>query len=842
MRNRSINSCLAFFLGCVSGYACEISIGDPGIVAVPYAITALGCNAANTYRWDFGDGTGETPFAPDTSVHHIFTAPENYTIKLTIRDGNGNESIRLEQLNVVAPPTGISPKHTSTIILDKAQGLVWMVNPDNNSITAIGDSLYQRAFEIPVGKNPRTLALGPSGEIWVVNGGDASISIVDKAKGILVSSINLPYASMPFGIVFNHELTRAFVTLEATGTLVEVNTATRSIARTLAVFPSPRAMALSGDGKRLYVTRWISPKDHAEVAKISTGGLALDKVIRLALDSTSDDTKSSCRGVLNGLNSIIISPDGQRAYVPSIKDNILRGLARDGNTPTFETTVRSMVSVLDLDKDEELFGSRIDLDDENLPSAVDFDRFGTRLFISLLASNAVSVIDPQGKRIARMYSNTDGGLPAVNQLGNIGVVADPDAKKAFVNYLTTRDAAVYDISRLNTANAFARLAVVGKIAHETMPPGVLRGKQIFYNSSDTRMALDHYMSCVVCHLDGSTDGRVWDFTDRGEGLRSTQSLLGRAGTGNGPLHHTANFDEVQDFEHDIRGPNSGSGFLTDAQFAAAATPLGKPKAGMSPDLDALAEYVSSLQSVNPSPFRKEDGSLTEAGLRGKAIFERVETGCAICHPAPQYTLSSLKGTEVTPPFGTKSVTAEGFALFDVGTLKATSGKRLGDTLTGLDIPTLKGIWQTAPYLHDGSAPTLMDVITTANPQDKHGATSHLTSAEKEDLIAFLKQIDDTETQANGTHSETKPMASRLTWRKSGLGYEFFLSAESAPDCTLTLFGYNGKKMVSVPFIQYNDSFSAQITLSQSSAARPYILHVSDARKNLIQAGIFFPRL
>ena len=69
--------------------------------------------------------------------------------------------------------------------------------------------------------------------------------------------------------------------------------------------------------------------------------------------------------------------------------------------------------------------------------------------------------------------------------------------------------------------------------------------------------------------------------------------------------------------------------------------------------------------------------------------------------------------------------------------------RLGAPLTGLDTPTLRGLWRTAPYLHDGSAPTLRDVLTTRNAMDRHGVTSGLSDAELDDLVAFLRCLDDT---------------------------------------------------------------------------------------------------
>ena len=66
------------------------------------------------------------------------------------------------------------------------------------------------------------------------------------------------------------------------------------------------------------------------------------------------------------------------------------------------------------------------------------------------------------------------------------------------------------------------------------------------------------MSCASCHNDGGHDGRIWDLTGMGEGLRNTVTLRGRAGA-QGFLHWTANFDEVQDFEGQIRALAGGTG-------------------------------------------------------------------------------------------------------------------------------------------------------------------------------------------------------------------------------------------------------------------------------------------
>ena len=94
---------------------------------------------------------------------------------------------------------------------------------------------------------------------------------------------------------------------------------------------------------------------------------------------------------------------------------------------------------------------------------------------------------------------------------------------------------------------------------------MLLGKQLFYDARDTRLARDRYMSCASCHNDGGHDGRVWDLTSLGEGLRNTISLRGRAGAP-GRLHWSDNFDEVQDFEGQIRTLAGGTGLMSDAAF------------------------------------------------------------------------------------------------------------------------------------------------------------------------------------------------------------------------------------------------------------------------------------
>ncbi len=189
------------------------------------------------------------------------------------------------------------------------------------------------------------------------------------------------------------------------------------------------------------------------------------------------------------------------------------------------------------------------------------------------------------------------------------------------------------------------------------------------------------------------------------------------------MHWSANFDEVHDFENDIRNAFGGTGLLTDADFDATQETLGAPKAGRSADLDALSAYVSSLDRVYDSPHRGQDGSLSDAARGGRQHFESL--GCGQCH----------NGTDLT--------NSDAANLENVGTQGAQSGMRLGETLEGLDTPTLKGLWTTSPFLHDGSAETLDDVLDAAIAAGTaHGNVARLSESEQRELVAYLKSLDE----------------------------------------------------------------------------------------------------
>ena len=613
-------------------------------------------------------------------------------------------------------PTGAT--RSSPVIVTVDQTRVWAVNQDASTVTAVDAGTLEKVLESTVGTRPRTLAEAPDGTIWVVNEESHDISVVDSGTGAVVDTIGLPYASMPYGITFAPDGGAAYVTLQALGRLVRVDPATRAVVDGVelgpdrnGIVPRPRGIAIDGESDRVLVTRFLSPPAGAGAVydvRIEDRGPRLAGSVVLAEDP-GPDTRDGGRGVPNYISALAISPDGYNAWVPSKKDNVRRGVHRDGQALTHESTVRTILSSIDLATGEEDVPTRVDLDDHGMASAVAFSPLGDLVFVAVQGSNAVVALDAyDGSQVAGMAV---GSAPQ-------GLALDARGRLYVHNYMG-RSLSVFDVGPLLTGTGSPEmLAEVDLVADEPLSAQVLAGKRIFYDASSSRMSLEGYMSCASCHLDGGQDGRTWDFTGRGEGLRNTITLRGRGGSSlHGPLHWTGNFDEVQDVEADIRVHLGGTGFLDDDDFNTGTRnePLGDRKEGLSPELDALAAYVASLTRIPPSPYRNADGSLTTQGELGRAVF--ASHGCADCHAGPQFTDSALG------------------VLHDVGTTGAGSGMRLGRPLVGLDTPTLKGVWATAPYLHDGSAMTLSEAIVAHD-----GVT--LDEPALEALVAYVLQIDE----------------------------------------------------------------------------------------------------
>lgn len=692
-----------------------IDYGDNTPVEVGQAVTftAVASDAEGDsleYRWDFG--TGNSAWSAASSTTHVFDAAGLPTVSVQVRDSAGGISGASRSVVVVASAAVSAASHSGPLALDAASRKLAVVNPDNDSLAIVDADTLENIAEYPVCADPTSVAISSQGHAWVVCRDADRVLVLELSSGATVATLALPYGAEPYAVVANPAADTLYVSLSGKGEVRAFDAQTYIETGSLALGPHARAMAVSADGSKLLVTRFIS-SGSGLVWEVDLQSFTIANSLALADDTTSPDTGSSGGGLPNYLAGIAMDPGGAKAVCVGKKDNIDRGLFFGGDPLTFESTVRSALSVIDLTDSREVPAARIDIDDHAQASSVTYSPTGSHLFVTMQGNNRLIVLNPaNGSEVARV----DTGLAPQ------GVLVDAQTQRVFVKNFMGRSLSVFDAAAMlgSGSKQLPLLATLATVAAEQLSAAELAGKRVFYNAADPRMALEGYISCAVCHDDGGHDGQVWDFSDRGEGLRNTISLRGRAATAQGRLHWSANFDEIQDFEHDIRGPFSGRGFMRDADFAATSDPLGPAKAGLSAELDALAAYLAGLDTFGKSPYRRSDGSLTPAAEAGRAVF--ISAGCADCHAGPAFSDSATG------------------LLHDVGTLAAGSGSRLGGPLRGLDTPTLRGLWSSAPYLHDGSAATLADLMQAAGG---HGFAP-LAARQRADLLAYLQQIDDSE--------------------------------------------------------------------------------------------------
>lgn len=706
---------------------------SPG-AAASLQVTASDPNGPLSYRFSFGDGAS-TAWSATATASHSYAAAGHYTVTAQVKDALGAVASKTVGLTVMtAPPTGPRPTQSGRFAV--AGGKLFVVNPDNSTITGLNlDTMAVSVPEQRVAANPRSLAAAFDGTLWIA-ARDADKIDIRSATGAALASVALPYGSAPEGLAMSPDGRTAFVTLAGSSALARINVATRTITGVLPLGAEPGALAVTADGARVLVSRLVSREDRGEVWDVASGAtLTLSRTIPLVASRGygsepqfgDPDRADNARGVPNYLTGISISPDGKTAWVTAKKDNVYRGLFSGGavrwlaNVPfkdllvepadlTSDRSVRSILCALDLAAGAERLEERRDLDNSEGPAAVAVSPVGDYAFVALRGNSSVAVIDTltvASPFLIGIQSNR--GRYAVGAAPR-SLWLDGARKRLWVYNDASRTVSVLNVAGLlargEVASTAAPQVQVSGGAFETLTAAQLAGKKLFYDSEGKvasadggdpvlRISAEGYIACASCHLDGGSDERVWDFTGRGEGLRNTASLLGRGGMAMGRVHWTANFDEIQDFENDIRGPFGGAGLMSDAAFAASSAPLGAKKGGRSAELDALAAYVSSFVASRfpRSPYRNPDGTMTAAAAHGRQIF--VAEGCAGCHGGPLFTDSQV-------------VTLK---LHNVGTISTGSGQRRGGALLGLDTPTLLGLWRSAPYLHDGSAARLADVFT-----------------------------------------------------------------------------------------------------------------------------------
>ena len=269
------------------------------------------------------------------------------------------------------------------------------------------------------------------------------------------------------------------------------------------------------------------------------------------------------------------------------------------------------------------------------------------------------------------------------------------------------------------------------------------GKQLYF---DKRLSADGTVACASCHA-----------TDKGfsDGRSTSTGIKGQVGGRNAPV--TINRLFSQDQFWDGRSPS-----LEDQALGPVQNPIemGHTLQGMIATLDKLGGYREQFKKAFGTGVTKEGvaqaiASFERTLLCGNSAFDKFKAGDknALSASAQRgLTLFNGKGNCVACHTGF-NFTDEGYHNLgvsidkkdpDLGRFKVT--KKESDK-GAFKTPTLRNVAASAPYLHDGSAKTLEEVIELYN---KGGIKNpnlsseirplKLTVQQKGDLAAFMKSL------------------------------------------------------------------------------------------------------
>jgi cytochrome c peroxidase len=268
------------------------------------------------------------------------------------------------------------------------------------------------------------------------------------------------------------------------------------------------------------------------------------------------------------------------------------------------------------------------------------------------------------------------------------------------------------------------------------------GRQLFF---DVRLSRDGSVSCASCH----------DL--HGGGADHVAHSVGVGGA-MGPLNTPSVFNRVfdpflfwdgraRDLEHQVGFPltdpgemgstwSGAVGRLTgDAAFAAAFQSVYSRPTDEAGIRNAIAEFERSLVTLD-APFdrylRGEQGAMSDAALRGYERFTAY--GCSACHQG-----RNLGGNmfQVFGIYGDYFADRGAPTRGDLGRFNVTGDPRDRHVFK---VPSLRNVAQTAPYLHDGTAETLGDVIAV---MARYQLGRSLPEGDVSDLVAFLEALTGT---------------------------------------------------------------------------------------------------
>ncbi len=619
------------------------------------------------------------------------------------------------------------PDHRVAVV-DRTGGSVAIVDARTQSVTR----------RIVIGGCPVAADWWPEGQrLIVADEAGADLVLVDPAGGV---TRRWPVAARPSAVRVQPGANRAVVTHDGLDVLTVVDLRDGREVTRVSTGRAPVALALTPDGlipvgKRAVVANLLPRGDArraehaAELTLVGLAGTDAATAITIPLPGGS----TACRGVT-------VSPDGRWAYV-------VHRLGRPGLPTTHPDKgwiVTSALTIVDLQASAWYATVLLDRPTDGAadPWGIVVAPGGDAAWVSLAGAQELIWVD-----LARLHRALAGSPPMLPPGSDDevwkAIKADPAQRRRLMEDLAALPAAGM-VRRIPLPVAGPRglawvigsdeqphagtVAVAGYFsgalhlvpvaeAASVKPPAAdapdsgkppvtiaigpagsgatesgaaRRGEALFH---DARGSYQRWTSCASCHPGGArVDGMNWDLLNDGVGNpKNVRSLLLAQ-----ERHPLMSLQVREDLPTAVR---AGFRFIEFTE----------------PTPDQVADVIAYLSSLRPepSPFLERSGGLPPAAQRGQALFTG-KAACTTCH-------SGL-------------YRSDGKA-HDMGTITNTldRGKKIAT-------PMLVELWRTAPYLHDGSAPTLRDVLTTRNTTHAFGDAHLLTPAELDDLIAYLLSL------------------------------------------------------------------------------------------------------
>ncbi len=562
---------------------------------------------------------------------------------------------------------------------------------------ATGNQIQQ--FDTQTDTVTRSFALGKSpGGLTIVPGGNSILYVAAGSKQGLVYKIRLSNGNITETYTVGHTPTspvvvgqNLYVANRYDNNVSVINLASGSTTAVIDVVRDPIAMAVTPDSQRLLVVNHL-PAGPANSLDIASQVSVID------LASNTVTANLPLYNGATGAKDICISPDGNYAYLTYL-------LARY-QMPTTQLdrgwVMTNALGIIDLQQTQVL--TTVLLDDVYMgaanPWAVKCSDDGSYLCVTHAGSHELSIIDRVGLH-ARL-DDLIGGTPLTG--GFSDTIDDVPHDLGFLTGLRKRialggngprslaviDSLCYVPEYFSGTVSIVDLEESSKdvfnasLGTQPAMTQIRQGEEFYHDASQT---YQKWLSCSSCHPEARSDALNWDLGNDGLGTaRQTKSHL---------------------LAHDLP-PTTITGVRDSAETSVRAGFTHIEFAHRSEeDAVAIDEYLKSLIPV-ASPAMV-DNTLTEAAWRGKTLFH--QSGCASCHSGN--TFSDMQMHNVGTGYG--------------------SGE-------AMDTPTLVEVWQTGPYLHDGRAATMRQVLTTYNPSDQHGITSNLNASELDDLVEYVNSI------------------------------------------------------------------------------------------------------